>query len=78
MRAAAAIGLGVFAVGVILTWAADRVLLGATVMIVGAAGLFVLVLLSASRDASDLGDDLDRPAPVEEQNERLRAGWWRR
>jgi hypothetical protein len=78
MRVAAAIGLGLFAVGVVLTWATDWVVLGAIVMIVGAAGLFVLVLLSASRDASDEGGDLDRLAPVEEQHERLRAGWWRR
>jgi hypothetical protein len=78
MRVAAAIGLGLFVVGAALTWAADWVLVGAILMVVGSSGLLALVLLSASRNASGRGDDLEGLEPVEEQNERLPAGWLRR
>jgi hypothetical protein len=47
-------------------------------MVVGSSGLLALVLLSASRNASGRGDDLEGLEPVEEQNERLPAGWLRR
>jgi hypothetical protein len=76
MRVAAAIGLGLFVAGAALTWAADWVLVGAIVMVVGSSGLLALVLLS-SRNASGRGDDLEGLEPVEEQNERLLGGWLR-
>ena len=78
MRVAAAIGLGLFVVGAALTWAADWVLVGAILMVVGSSGLLALVLLSASRNAAGRDGDLDSLEPAEEQNERRLAGWLRR
>jgi hypothetical protein len=74
MRVAAAVALALFVVGATLTWGTDLVVLGALVMVAGSIGLFVLVLLSASRN--DAGDDeLGGLEPVEDQSERLRARW---
>jgi hypothetical protein len=74
VRVAAAIGLALFVVGAALTWRTDLVLLGALVMVAGSIGLFVLVLLSASRNAAG-DDDLGSSEPVEDQSARLRARW---
>jgi hypothetical protein len=78
MRVAAAIGLGLFVVGAALTWATDLVLTGAILMVAGGSGLFVLVLLSASRKGSGRGGDLESWEPVEDQTERQQARWPRR
>jgi len=74
VRLAAAIGLALFVVGAALTWGTDLVLLGALVMVAGSIGLFVLVLLSASRNTAG-DDDLGSLESVEDQSERLRARW---
>jgi hypothetical protein len=74
MRVAAAIGLALFGVGAALTWGTDFVLLGALVMVAGGIGLFVLVLLSASRNGAGY-DELGSLEPVEDQSEGPRARW---
>jgi hypothetical protein len=78
MRVAAAIGLGLFVVGAALAWATNLVLIGAILMVAGGSGLFVLVLLSASRKGSGRGGDLESLEPAEDQTERHRARWARR
>lgn len=77
MRVAAAIGLGLFLVGAALTWVGDRVLAGAIVMVVANSGLLVLVVLSASRNASAGDGDVKGSEPAEEQNEHVQSGWLR-
>lgn len=78
LRVAAAIGLGLFVVGAALTWATDSVLIGAILMVAGSSGLFALVLLSATRDASGRDGNLEGLEPVEDEDERLPARWPRR
>jgi hypothetical protein len=80
MRFAAAIALGLFAVGALLTWATDWVVagtdgdtIGVILMIVGGAG----ILLSASRTAAARSGELERE-PIDEPDDRLTAGWPRR
>jgi hypothetical protein len=84
MRVAAAIGLGLFAVGAALTWAtdwnvvgADGDAVGAILMIAGGVGLLALIVFSVSRNASADGG-LESSEPVDEPSDRFTAGWPRR
>jgi TRAP-type C4-dicarboxylate transport system permease small subunit len=84
MRLVAAIALGVFAVGAVMTWATDWAIGGADGDIVGAAlmigagvVLLALILLSASRGATGRTGELESEA-IEEPDDRLSAGWPRR
>jgi hypothetical protein len=84
MRFAAAIALGLFAVGALLTWATDWVVvgtdgdtIGVILMIAGGACLLALILLSASRTAAARSGGLEGE-PIDEPDDRLRAGWPRR
>jgi hypothetical protein len=54
MRVAAAIGIGLLVVGAALTWATNRVIAGAIVMIVGSLVLLVVVVVWPDRpEAAD-------------------------
>ena len=84
MRLVAAIALGVFAVGAVMTWAtdwavggADGETIGAVLMIGAGVVLFALILLSASRSASGRTGELESEG-IGEPEDRLSAGWPRR
>jgi hypothetical protein len=81
MRLVAAIALGVFALGALVTWAtdwaiggADADIIGAILMICAGVVLLALILLSAGRRATGREGALER----EEPDDRLSAGWSRR
>jgi predicted permease len=78
MRVAAAIGLGLFAVGAGLAWVAEWVVVGAIVMIASGTGLVALVILSASREALAAIRELECAEAAAELDERLPVGWTRR
>ena len=84
MRLVAAIALGVFAVGAVMTWAtdwdiwgADGDIIGAVLMIGAGVVLLALILLSASRSAARRTGELESEA-IDEPDDRLSAGWPRR
>jgi hypothetical protein len=84
MRLVAAIALGVFAVGAVMTWATDWAIWGADGDTIGAllmigAGLLLLalILLSSSRSAARRTGELESEA-IDEPDDRLSAGWPRR
>lgn len=76
MRVAAAIGVGLIAVGGALTWAPDWTALrvdgnavGAILMILGGVGLLAVTLVSASQDESDHVSGLEYSEPVDKPND---------
>lgn len=81
MRLVAAIALGVFALGALITWAtdwtiggADGAVIGAILMIAAGVVLISLLLLSASRSGpGELGAH-DGEA-IDEPDDRMSAGW---
>jgi hypothetical protein len=84
MRLIAAIALGIFAVGAVVTWATDWVTagadgdtIGAILMISAGFVLIALILLSASRSAAGRTHTLEDEA-LDEPDDRLTAGWPRR
>jgi hypothetical protein len=84
MRLVAAIALGVFAVGALMTWATDWAIggvdgatIGAILMIGAGVVLLALILLSASRSQSGRSGALESEA-IDEPEDRLSAGWPRR
>jgi hypothetical protein len=80
MRLVAAIALGVFAVGALMTWATDWTIggdtIGAVLMICAGVVLLALILLSASRSATGQTGAIE--SEVDEPDDRLSAGWPRR
>ena len=81
MRLVAAIALGVFAVGAVMTWAtdwavggADDETIGAVLMIGAGVVLLALILLSASRRAAGRTGELEAEA-INVPDDRLSAGW---
>ena len=85
MRVVAAIALAVFGIGAGLTWATDWVVvgadgdtIGAILMIAGGAGLFGVIVLSASRNPGMRGDGPESSEPVDEPDDHLTTGWPRR
>jgi hypothetical protein len=84
MRLVAAIALGVFAVGALMTWATDWTIggvdgdiIGAVLMIGAGVVLLALILLSASRSAAGRSGAHEGEA-IDEPDDRLSAGWPRR
>ena len=84
MRLVAAIALGVFALGALVTWATDWAIggadgdtIGAILMICAGVVLLALILLSASRSATGRTEALESEA-IDEPDDRLSAGWPRR
>lgn len=81
MRLVAAIALGVFALGALVTWATDWVIggadgdiIGAILMICAGVVLLALIFLSAGRSATGREGTLES----EEPDDQLSAGWPRR
>jgi cobalamin synthase len=84
MRLVAAIALGVFTLGALVTWATDWAIggadgdtTGAILMICAGVVLLALILLSASRSATGRTEALENEA-IDEPDDRLSAGWPRR
>jgi hypothetical protein len=80
MRLVAAIALGVFAIGALMTWATDWAIagdgdtIGAILMIGAGVVLVALIFVSASRGPEGRSGALDSEA-IDEPDERLSAGW---
>lgn len=84
MRLVAAIALGVFAVGALMTWATDWAIggadgdtIGAILMIGAGVILLALILLSESRRPAGRSGAVESEA-IDEPEDRLSAGWPRR
>jgi hypothetical protein len=84
MRLVAAIALGVFALGALVTWATDWAVgeadgdtIGAILMICAGVVLLALIPLSASRRATERIEALESEA-IDDPEDRLSAGWPRR
>jgi hypothetical protein len=84
MRLVAAIALGVFAVGALMTWATDWAIggadgdtIGAVLMIGAGVVLLALILLSSIRRPAGQSGALEGEA-IDEPDDELSAGWPRR
>jgi hypothetical protein len=80
MRFALALALYFVAIGAFLRWGLDVVvwgadgdMIGTLLMVVGGAGVVVLIILSASRAAA-----VREGEPIDEPDDRLTARWSRR
>ena len=84
MRLVAAIALGVFAVGAVMTWATDWPIggaegdiIGAVLMIGAGVVLLALIFVSASRSSAGRTGELESEA-TDDPDDRLSARWPRR